>query len=70
MEQKQFKELMQEVSALVHLQTADLVKDRTLRESIQILNRAGLGPARIAKILGKKSSYVNKELSSIRKKGK
>jgi len=39
----------------------------TLRQQIEILSDLGVKPAEIAEILGKNSSYINKELSGIRK---
>jgi DNA-binding CsgD family transcriptional regulator len=38
-----------------------------LRERVEFLSEVGLRPAEIAEILGRTSSYVNKELSGIRK---
>lgn len=68
MDEKQFKELIQEINILIGLQTATLIKDKTLRESIMILDKAGLGATKIAQILKKKPKYVSKELALIRKK--
>jgi hypothetical protein len=39
----------------------------TLRERIEILADLALKPAEIAEILGRSSTYINKELSGIRK---
>jgi hypothetical protein len=39
----------------------------TLRQRIEILSDLGLKPAEIAEILGRTNTYVNKELSGIRK---
>jgi DNA-binding CsgD family transcriptional regulator len=39
------------------------------REQISALSRLGLRPVEIAGILGKSGTYVNKELSGLRKKG-
>lgn len=39
----------------------------TLRQQIELLNDLGIKPTEIAEILGRTSTYVNKELSGIRK---
>lgn len=39
----------------------------TLRQQIEVLNELGVRPMEIAEILGRSSTYVNKELSGIRK---
>lgn len=39
----------------------------TLRQQIEILNDLGIKPAEIAEILGRTNTYINKELSGIRK---
>lgn len=39
-----------------------------LKQQVQILDDLGLRPTDIAKILGRSSTYVNKELVGIRKK--
>jgi transposase-like protein len=42
-------------------------KTLTIRQQVETLYDLGVKPIVIAEILGKTSSYVNKELSSIRK---
>ena len=42
----------------------------TLRLQIKILSELGMRPAEIAEIIGRSNTYVNKELSGIRKKQK
>ncbi len=42
----------------------------TLRQQIEILYDLRLKPSEIAQILGRTNTYVNKELSGIRKGGK
>lgn len=42
----------------------------TLRQQIDILNDLGIKPAEIAEILGRTNTYINKELSGIRKNRK
>ena len=42
----------------------------TLRQQIGILNDLEIKPVRIAEILGKTNTYINKELSGIRKSNK
>jgi hypothetical protein len=39
----------------------------TLRQQIEILNDLGLKPLEIAEILGRTNTYINKELSELRK---
>jgi len=69
LDEMQFQGLMQKLDIIVHLQTVALLKDKNLRESIKILGGAGLGPSKIANLLGKKAGYVRKELAVMRKKG-
>lgn len=40
----------------------------TLKQQIATLNDLGLRPIEIAQILGRSSTYINKELSGIRKR--
>ena len=42
-------------------------KTPTLRQQIEILSDLGIKPAEIAEILGRTNTYINKELSGIRK---
>jgi hypothetical protein len=42
----------------------------TLRQQIEILDDLGIKPAEIAEILGRTNTYINKELSGIRKNQK
>jgi len=42
----------------------------TLRQQIEALDDLGLRPAEMAEILGRTNSYINKELSGIRKNRK
>jgi hypothetical protein len=42
----------------------------TLRQQIEILNDLGLKPLEIAEILGRSNTYINKELSELRKSRK
>lgn len=42
----------------------------TLRQQIEILNDLGLKPLEIAEILGRNNTYINKELSELRKSRK
>ena len=69
MDEKQFKELMQTLNVIVHLQTATLTKDKSAKESIKLMLRAGIPQTKIAQILGKNAHYINKEVSLMRKKG-
>ena len=45
-------------------------KTLTLRQQIEILSDLGIKPAEIAEILGRTNTYINKELSGIRKSRK
>lgn len=45
-------------------------KTLTLRQQIEILSDLGIKPAEIAEILGRTNTYINKELSGIRKNRK
>ncbi len=45
-------------------------KTLTLRQQIEILSDLGIKPAEIAEILGRTNTYINKELSGIRKSHK
>lgn len=45
-------------------------KTPTLRQQIEILSDLGIKPAEIAEILGRTNTYINKELSGIRKSRK
>ena len=42
----------------------------TLRQQIEVLGGLGVKPAEIAEILGRTNTYINKELSVIRKSQK
>ena len=42
----------------------------TLRQQIEILDDLGIKPAEIGEILGRANTYINKELSGIRKNRK
>ncbi len=42
----------------------------TLRQQIEVLSDLGVKPAEIAEILGRNGTYINKELSGIRKSRK
>ncbi len=42
----------------------------TLRQQIEVLNDLGIKPVEIAEILGRSNTYINKELSGIRKGNK
>lgn len=45
-------------------------KTPTLRQQIEILSDLGIKPTEIAEILGRTNTYINKELSGIRKSRK
>lgn len=66
------KEYFESTNKLLRVITALLLRRKdaeilTLRQQIEILNDLGLKPAEICEILGRTSTYINKELSGIRK---
>jgi len=69
MDEKQFSELMQTLNIIVHLQVADLIKGKSLKECIKILYQANIGPAKIGRLLGKTTNHITKEIAVMRKKG-
>jgi DNA-binding CsgD family transcriptional regulator len=56
------------IALLLRLMHAD-ADGLSAREQIATLSHLGMRPAEIARILGKTASYVNKELSGLRKRG-
>ncbi len=67
-------ESLQEVSRRIEVIIALLIRTRhpervsvPLREQVWTLHELGLKPSQIAQILGRSSSYVNKELSGLRR---
>jgi len=52
------------------LKIANSGNDSTLKNQIRDLSYLGLGSAEIAGILGKKTKYISKELSELKKKQK
>ena len=40
----------------------------TLKEKIAFLDRSGMGPTEIGKVLGRKTTHITKELAGLRKK--
>ena len=61
------KLLMVIIALLLRRKDAEIL---TLRQQIELLTDLGIRPAEIAEILGRTNSYVNKELSGIRKNRK
>lgn len=55
------------VALLLKRKDADTL---TLRQQIEILNDLGLKPLEIAEIIGRTNTYINKELSELRKSRK
>jgi hypothetical protein len=45
-------------------------KHPKLRQKVDFLDRSGMKPSEIAKVLGKTGTYVSKELTGIRKERK
>jgi hypothetical protein len=54
------------ISLLMHLKDAEIVSP-PLREQIWTLYQLGLRPSEIAEIVGRSNTYVNKELTGLRK---
>ncbi len=68
-------ETIESTNRLLRVIVALLIKRRdpetfTLRQQIEILNDFGLKPMEIAEILGRSNTYVNKEISGLRKSRK
>ncbi|KKR53886.1 MAG: hypothetical protein UT90_C0004G0071 [Parcubacteria group bacterium GW2011_GWA1_40_21] len=69
------KNELQSTNKLLRVIVALLLRRRdeqtlTLRQQIEILNDLGIKPVEIAEILGRNNTYINKELSGIRKSRK
>jgi len=54
------------ISLLMRMKDAEIVSP-PLREQVWTLYQLGLRPSDIAQILGRSSTYVNKELTGLRK---
>jgi len=39
----------------------------TLKQKVAFLDRAGMGPTEIGKVLGRKTTHISKELAGLRK---
>lgn len=66
------KDALESTNKLLRVIVALLLKRRdtdalTLRQQIEILNDLGLKPLEIAEIIGRSNTYINKELSELRK---
>lgn len=69
------KDNLQSTNKLLRVIIALLLRQKedqgpTLRQQIELLSNLGIKPAEIAEILGRTSTYINKELSGIRKNRK
>jgi hypothetical protein len=69
------KNTLESTSKLLKVIVALLLRGKdeqtpNLRQQIEILNGLGLKPIEIAEIIGRTNTYVNKELSGIRKSRK
>jgi hypothetical protein len=42
----------------------------TLKEKVSFLDRAGMGPTEIGKVLGRTTTHISKELAGLRKERK
>jgi IS30 family transposase len=69
------KETIESTNKLLRVIIALILKRKdpdtfTLRQQIEILNDLGLKPLEIAEILGRSNTYINKEISRLRKSRK
>jgi hypothetical protein len=69
------KETIESTNKLLRVIIALILKRKdsdtfTLRQQIEILNDLGLKPLEIAEILGRSNTYINKEISGLRKSRK
>jgi hypothetical protein len=69
------KDTLESTNKLLRVIVALLLRGKSdeplnLRQRIEILADLSLKPAEIAEILGRTNTYVNKELSGIRKRNK
>ena len=70
MEREQLHEITKRLDVLIGLVIQNVQRDgknANIRGQIQILSGLGLRPAEIAGILGKTNSFVNKELTLLRR---
>ena len=63
-------EILRRLDVIIKLLTIDVMKDKTQRDKIMLLNGAGFGPKQISEIIGTSSNTVNVALSNLRKKQK
>jgi len=70
MDSKQFSSFEKKIDVLIGLLTLDITKGKTLQDRVELLNSLGLGPAEIAKILGKTNNNIKNALHEVRKKEK
>lgn len=68
MNEELLKELNGKLDILISLQATNLLQGKNTRESIDLLDRAGLKAPVIANILTKKPGFIHKELSIVRNK--
>ena len=69
------KNTLESTNKLLRVIVALLLKRKdpdklTLRQQIEILSDLGLKPLEIAEIIGRTNTYINKELSELRKSRK
>ncbi len=73
MNEKHVEELTKRLDAIIAILTVALPQPDTapsLRDQIQLLDRAGLGPTHIGRIVGKKAADVGSELAKLKNKKK
>jgi len=73
MDEPQIQEITKRLDVLISLVLQTIQRDGhsiSLRGQVNLLSELGLRPVEIAKILGKTQTFVNKELTGLRKIGK
>ena len=67
---RELEVLTERVDRLIKLVATGLVADKTQRDQIWLLSKAGLPPREIAEIIGTSANTVRVELTAIRKRNK
>jgi len=70
MNDTQFNEFDRKLGLLIKLSAMNMIHDMEYRQQIELLNRIGLQPKEISKIVGKSANNVNVTLHLINKKKK
>ena len=62
------KKLFEKLDRITRLLAAIAVRDKNLKQQVQLLSEAGLQPSEIAEIIGKSSNLIRVTKSSLKKK--